>query len=1643
MSHRLLTRFLLFFCVLMLGFSQIQAQTQRATIPAALPTDIGMCSHQIVLADTSTVTFSTALVAPPVPPAVAPASPAITREYTKTTFLPAVGTIVAKGTTFTMTIEVWQVVGVIHTKTSTDTKNINIIDTEKPVAPATLPAITVECDAIIPQPTIGTDNCGITWSYNSDGAHTPVAPICPNNYDFVRTWKASDAAGNIAVNTTVQTIQIRDTKKPVIATQPTDVAISVCTSDANIDIAFTNWISMSVHGFATATDCSALTWTPSVATLPAANCAAPTTVGVYRNITGVFFTVKDACNNMAVTTNPAFFQVSDNTPPVITSCPSGVAGVVTQNTDPAKCTSSLFAPIFTETCGTSGKINCIIDAAAPIIVTAPITNGMGGSGIFIADVAIGTHTIEFIVEDCAGNKSASCKYNLTVVDNSLPTITCPANIMQLNDATKCTAVVTLPFPTNITDNCGFTIVAPATTPTVTYKATGATIIPVTMLSAATTQVFNLGTTAVTYEVIDKNGNKNTCSFTVLVEDKTAPIAKCKPQLIFYTNPAGITPDILTVAMVDDGSTDNSCVPTLTISQTTFNCAPPSPNPIVTPVTLTVKDMAGNTSTCVTSVRTENIPPVPTYQLGVCGNDRLQLFANAPAGTFTYKWDGPNGFVSFDKNPIKTNLTALNTGTYKVEITGFGGCKSIGAVEVTIPNSIVTPRLRGLPNYCEGTTIDLRTDVTNADTYIWTSPNFSQLTTTTNVLTIPATIINAGYWTVTTIKNNCSSYESEPFQVHVEAKPVVVVSNNSPVCIGNDIQLSVRTTPGASYQWTGPASFSSLEQNPKIVGATASGTYNVTVTSVGGCVNMGATNTVVNSRPSITSISTDAPTCVSGTENVKLQATLFPINAGGYQYRWVGTNGFTSTDSEPVLPNVTAANNGTYTLTVQNAFGCESQPRSVVVGMKNIPTTPVLASNYGPYCAGDNYTLTTTNLTGTQVEYTWTTPLGTFLTQNPSITVANATFNSTGNYTVRAKVDGCTSKPSAVIPIQVNNKPAIPIIVANNAMVCEGSAIELSTTQIIGARYAWTGPAGFTASVFNPIILPARAENAGAYTVQVTVKNCVSDVSIPQNIVVNAVPHAPSVKNNGPVCGDNAATPLTLGIVLSSAIPGASYSWYYSKTNTRIAPATSSLNLTVPMSDLVNYTDGNHDFYAVTTLNGCTSANSVPTTVTINRIPTELAYAGASQRICDGTPVLLAAKKPTIGTGAWSIASTVPTILLPNVANTEIKNLRTGQTYWFYWTLSNGECKNYARDSVSIIIDTNTERANAGRDTSVCGVTSLNLYAQLPILGGVGSWSQSAVQDALGVRIQSLNTPTSLVTGMVPGNTYAFKWTLTNRGCSDFASDEVIVKVASRNDRANAGQDFTVCSPDATLNAAVPQAATGNWTSNDATISLASSPLANTRVSNLKLGKNRFIWTLQNAGCGMFSTDTLYVTYENTVVARPDVYEINFTGRIDLDVVANDIKPAGFTISTKSNPQQGILMDKGRGIYTYDPSASFSGTDSFEYLLCSPTCPTSCATGTVNFKVGANATCQVPTIITPNNDGMNDSFIVPCLYTPGYPDNEVSIFNQWGDEVFNGKPYKNDWNGTYNGEDLPAGTYYYVVKFVLGREAKTGFIMIQR
>lgn len=86
--------------------------------------------------------------------------------------------------------------------------------------------------------------------------------------------------------------------------------------------------------------------------------------------------------------------------------------------------------------------------------------------------------------------------------------------------------------------------------------------------------------------------------------------------------------------------------------------------------------------------------------------------------------------------------------------------------------------------------------------------------------------------------------------------------------------------------------------------------------------------------------------------------------------------------------------------------------------------------------------------------------------------------------------------------------------------------------------------------------------------------------------------------------------------------------------------------------------------------------------------------------------------------------------------------------------------------------------------------------------------------------------------------------------------------------------------------------------------------------------------------------------------------------------------------------------------------------------------------------------KISNTMTPNGDSVNDAFIIDGVEQ--YPDNKLSIYNRWGNQVYQTKGYVNTWEGTYQGKQLPVGTYYYVLELNDDRSRKySGYISIIR
>ncbi|MFK7982692.1 MAG: gliding motility-associated C-terminal domain-containing protein, partial [Saprospiraceae bacterium] len=102
-------------------------------------------------------------------------------------------------------------------------------------------------------------------------------------------------------------------------------------------------------------------------------------------------------------------------------------------------------------------------------------------------------------------------------------------------------------------------------------------------------------------------------------------------------------------------------------------------------------------------------------------------------------------------------------------------------------------------------------------------------------------------------------------------------------------------------------------------------------------------------------------------------------------------------------------------------------------------------------------------------------------------------------------------------------------------------------------------------------------------------------------------------------------------------------------------------------------------------------------------------------------------------------------------------------------------------------------------------------------------------------------------------------------------------------------------------------------------------------------------------------------------------------------------------------------------------------------------PAGCDTATVTFYIE----CKVFLIFngfSPNGDNINETFTIDGI--ENFPNNQIQIFNRWGNMVFEQAGYKGQWNGTWNNKDLPDGTYFYFLDNGEGKQY-SGFLEIRR
>ncbi|MDX1652416.1 MAG: HYR domain-containing protein [Brumimicrobium sp.] len=568
--------------------------------------------------------------------------------------------------------------------TSVGTFTVTVTDNENPTI--TAPSnVTVSTDnnctatgVALGAPTTN-DNCGVASVTNDAPAIFPLGVTTV-------TWTVTDNSGNTSNAT--QTVTVVDDVNPQI-NAPADLTVS-----ADINCQATG---VALGSAFTSDNCSVSSVTND----------APAVFPIGATV--VTWTVTDGAGNTG--TDTQVVTVVDDTDPTISGMPSNIS----VNNDPGVCEAvvSWTAPTVSDNCpgsvinqtmgATSGSTFPVgvttiqytatdnagnttvaaftitvtdnelpsITAPADILVSADnfcsanpaIGNATVSDNCGIASISndapssfsVGITTVTWTVTDVNGNVNTDTQ-DVEVVDDTNPVIVnLPANIVANVDPGLCEAVVSWTAPT-ATDNCPSPVIAQTS-------------------GLANGSSFPLGTSTIEYTATDASGNTTTATFTITVVDNENPVITAPSDVTVYADDNCMANNVPLGTPV---TTDNCSVATVT------NNAPLIYPLGVTPITWTVTDNSGNSSTAIQLVTVADTTrpsisaplPVVAYVDTNCQVSGVNLgnplafdnctvdtvYNDAPAsyttGIFTITWTAEDAFGN--TNTAVQQVTILDT-----------------------------------------------------------------------------------------------------------------------------------------------------------------------------------------------------------------------------------------------------------------------------------------------------------------------------------------------------------------------------------------------------------------------------------------------------------------------------------------------------------------------------------------------------------------------------------------------------------------------------------------------------------------------------------------------------------------------------------------------------------------------------------------------------------------------------------------------------------------------------------------------------------------------------------------------------------------------------------------------------------------------
>jgi gliding motility-associated-like protein len=176
------------------------------------------------------------------------------------------------------------------------------------------------------------------------------------------------------------------------------------------------------------------------------------------------------------------------------------------------------------------------------------------------------------------------------------------------------------------------------------------------------------------------------------------------------------------------------------------------------------------------------------------------------------------------------------------------------------------------------------------------------------------------------------------------------------------------------------------------------------------------------------------------------------------------------------------------------------------------------------------------------------------------------------------------------------------------------------------------------------------------------------------------------------------------------------------------------------------------------------------------------------------------------------------------------------------------------------------------------------------------------------------------------------------------------------------------------------------------------------------------------------------TQTNSVNSAGPKWAEAFDGKCKFrdDMLVSQIKSPQFELGNDTQLCGGNQwkLSATSDLATYDWSDGFTGpvnmvSKSGDYRV---TVSNICGSYTDSIKIHIEefaCTIFIPNAMSPNRDGQNE-FFVP---SGNYKLKNIKIYNRWGEELYN-SPDPKGWDGTYEGEIVPIGAYFFVVEYLI-------------